>query len=70
MKTRSLELWFGLGVCGIAAVFGISEQEICQHKCWLDAVSDFVLPSAFDPYSGALPFIAVGLIFIGAAFRR
>ncbi|WP_371436584.1 hypothetical protein [Polaromonas sp.] len=70
MKLKSLELWFGLGVCGIGAMFGISEQEICQNKCWLDVAADFVLPSAFDKYSGALPWVAIGLIFIVSACRR
>lgn len=70
MKIRSLELNFGVSVCGIGAVFAIFEQEICQHRCWIDAASDYVLPSTFAPYSGALPWVAIGLIFIGAAFRR
>lgn len=70
MKVRRLEFWFGLGLCGVGAVVGISEEEICHNKCWLDVASDFVLPVAFQSYSGALPFVLIGLIFICASFRK
>lgn len=69
MKPRLLELGFGLGICTVGLVFGILEEEICQNKCWLDAASDYILPTAWDAYSGGLPWAAVGLVFIAAAFR-
>ncbi|MEJ7686487.1 MAG: hypothetical protein WKG52_05530 [Variovorax sp.] len=70
MKPGLLEFCFGLGAIGIGAAFGISEQEICQNKCWLDAAADFVLPMAFDAYSGAVPWVLIGLLFIGCMSRK
>lgn len=69
MKIRLLELCFGLGTCGIGAAFGIFKKEICQNRCWLDVAADFVLPLALGAYSGALPWVLIGLLFIGLAFR-
>lgn len=70
MENRTLERCFGVGVLGIGAAFGATRQEICQSRCWLDVAADFVLPSSLDDYSGALPWVLVGLIFIGYSFRK
>lgn len=70
MNNRHLERCFGVGVLGIGTVFGATGQEICQNKCWLDIAADFLLPSSLDDYSGALPWVLVGMFFIGYSFRK
>lgn len=64
MRNRTLELCFGVGVVAIGTVFGATGQEICQSKCWLDVVADFVLPSSLDEYSYALQWVLVGLVYL------
>lgn len=70
MTNRILERCFGVGVLAIGAAFGATGQEICQSRCWLDVAADFVLPSSLDAYSGALPWVLVGVFFISYSFRK